>query len=250
MSPPTVRINTFVQPTVKPFVDSITKAYIIGELFLGVNRLSILTDKSTYIIPSLVYSGVTLCGILYVFVSYTDIYILNAYLAVKILIYVICIILSIILSKRMHYFYDELYNFDMEVGCRPKFVRASIRNLIIAYGVIAYILTLLFYSYQNNNLANLMVYVFPAHITQTLEVHYYGHLLNLLTPRLRVINHYMDISLTPKITAKESIFKELTFFKNENKRKDCEMKKIMDLYYIIDQSYNYLNEAIKWQVKY
>lgn len=246
MSPPLVHINTFVQPQAKYTVDKVSKFFIICSFLLGVNRLPIISSKHVYTIPSIIYTFVLMCVLNFFGFDSVSLSIMS----LNLVLHILCSFLGMFFWKRMRLYYSELCKFDICIGCRPITAQGS-SKLVIQTCIINVLIALVFI--VPNSLQILIkpvIYLLPMHAFVSFEVHYYGHLLNLLIPRLHLINYYMESSLTTTSDKRESsVLKHVTLFKYYNKESNCQMKKIMDHYYIIVESYRYLIDAIKWQVR-
>ncbi|XP_026756388.3 uncharacterized protein LOC113516208 [Galleria mellonella] len=161
--------------------------------------------------------------------------------------YIFSIIFNFITWRRMQRFYCELSKFDAEVGCRPKVTRGSIGNLVQM--LILLILYVVFYiiSFSMDNLNDLLLPLVPVNLIHALEVHYYGHLLSLLIPRLNLLNYYAESSLSNEKAIVAPKVEEFVYFKYNNIT-NGQMKKLMDLYHIVIKAYDFMVEAIKWQL--
>ncbi|KAG6443330.1 hypothetical protein O3G_MSEX002746 [Manduca sexta] len=247
MTLPTVRINTFIQTKSKPFVDILSKIYMIGGLLIGINRIPILTGNYILIVLSIFYSLSGVSAILYITFSKNNFF-MGLILCLNVLSYVFCALYNLFSYKRMCRYYNEINKFDMEVGCRPKADPLSIRCYVQACVLTVYIIVLFFIPYGLPTLTQYLFHIIPVHVAVSWELHYYGHAISLLLPRLRLINYYMQLSLTTSKDIKKTVSSKYVFFKKCNDNLNSQMKKIMDLYYIAFQANNYLIAAVKWQL--
>lgn len=249
MTPPSILVNTYVAAADESYIDIVSKIFIICELPLGLIRLPLLGNihflfKFLLVIysflvawfyMSLVYNGI-------------EIDLLNIVICVLYLQCVFFMVFNLVSIKRMQRYYNELDVFDKEVGCRPKIGHGTIRNIIQTIAILLYIAVMFALPYIFVTLERLFLGMVPFTVCHILEVHFIGHLLSLLIPRLRLINHFMELSLSNSKITKTPKIKEFGCFKAHNNKALCKMEKLMNLYHNMIKSYNYLIEAIKWQV--
>lgn len=241
---PTVRRNTFVKPEGKTYVDIISKAYVYSGLLLGVNRFPIISEKRMLIALFYVYS-LTLNGIISYFVITMPLE-NNIFLplrASRYCQYELSVLLSLFIWKRFYCFYKELANFDNEVGCRPKFLKGSIA-LSVLFGIISAVFAFIFPKQRTG----VFLYA-PFHLIATFENFYFGHLIDLLTTRMRLLNYYLEYSTSiPKTESSPKIF-EFVFFEHDSRRFYFpNMGKMMELYQTIIAAHKFLVDAVKWLV--
>ncbi|XP_059052638.1 uncharacterized protein LOC131847175 [Achroia grisella] len=249
MATPSVRVNTFLQWKEKPFIDKLSKFYIVAEMVLGLNRLPlVICNMRFFYLPLMIsYSLLLIVTIIFSTIYTYD----TRYVAVVVVMnmceYIFAIIFNFITWKRMQRFYIELSTFDAEVGCRPKVTRGSIGNLVQT--LILLLLFGVFYimSFSMDNWNDLLLPLVPVNLIHAMEVHYYGHLLSLLIPRLRLLNYYAESTLSNDKAIAAPKVEEFVYFKYNNIT-NGQMKKLMDLYHIIIKAYDYMVEAIKWQL--
>lgn len=245
-----VRVNTFFQRKQKPFIDPLSKLYIVAGSLLGMNRLPVILNEAKYIITSIavVYSvllSTAIFYLLYIFGNYS--YIIPVMSMIE---FTFSITFSFITWNRVARYYNELNKFDVEIGCRPKVTELSIRNLI--FMVISKVFYTLFFwvtfiwIFSSIDISY-SIQAIPANLLHCLELFYYGHLLSLLVPRLRLINYFVETTLSNGKSAKCPNVEEFRSFISKNV-KNTDVKKLMDLYHIIIKAYDFLVEAIKWQV--
>lgn len=252
MTSPNVMMNPFFQQNQKPFVDPVSKVYIGVNVILGLNRLPAILNKGKYIFTSL--------AVLYsIFLSYALINSMYLYmqdvgdsipLIMNFTEYIFCVTYSFISWKRIERYYDELNTFDVEIGCRPKVTIQAVTNLILTmvFCVILPLVVLLSAKFGGGQ--DIKIYVIPLfllHFLELLELHYYGHLLDLLVSRLRLISYFVEITLSHEKIADCPNIDEFVSFKGKY-MKNTTPKKLMDLYHITIKAYDFLNDAIKWQV--
>lgn len=242
-SPPrTVRVNTFVNNS---SVDILSKIIIFTELALGLNRFSVLgKQKSIFVILTFVYAVLFKCVIVLITCLF-DIRVFNSHLCIiKLVQYSFLCIFSQVATKRLRCYYDELEKFDTEVGCKPKTTWSSIRIVAQLGLVIIYIVAML-YIHPRIGVSILV----PLQFINSIENHYYGHLLNLLIPRIRLINFNLESSLSNDKILKSSDENEFIFYGKITTECRGRMSKFMDLYHVIIRAHSLLIHAIKWQVK-
>ncbi|KAM3965764.1 uncharacterized protein ACR2FA_000090 [Aphomia sociella] len=199
--------------------------------------IPLMTSYSLFAIISIIFSTI---------ITYDDKYV-AVVLIMNICEYVFVIIFNFFTWRRMQRYYSELSRFDAEVGCRPKVTQASIGNFVQMLMLL--ILLAIFYiiSFSIDGWNRLSVPLVPVNLMHALEVQYYGHLLSLLLPRLRLINYYAESTLSNvKVIAPPKV-EEFVYFKYNNMT-NGQMKKLMDLYHILIKAYDFLVEAIKWQL--
>lgn len=241
MSLPLARVNNFMQGNKEPYIDLLSKIFIIIELSLGLNRIFVLGKlKLVCRAVAFVYVIISISTILYLSINISpdELYFLD-YL--KISEYSVCICLGFLSSGRLKRYYTVLNDFDLEVSCRPKVPSESWRIMVQLTSATAFLVFNFIY-------ADLLCFV-PLYLIHIIESHYFGHLFNLLLQRLRLLNLYLELSLSKANDNTKKKIKEYKFFnKNHDKSIQFPMNKIMDLYYIIVDAYDLLMDAIKWQV--
>lgn len=125
MSPPAVRVNTFV-PMKERTIDSVSKAFIIFELILGINRLPVFGKmKPKCLAMSLTFS--LSIDILVIYLTYSGISkVLKEFVTLlKLWQYCMCAILGFAYRKRLRGFFLELVKFDKKTGFRRKKQRSN-----------------------------------------------------------------------------------------------------------------------------
>lgn len=255
MSPPIPRINTFMNVTGKPNIDTISKFFIIVESLLGVNRLHILgLTKNKY---TIFMFGVTMS----IFAIEVFCYISNLhqvyfnpyYLIFDFITFFMCSTLAFIFKKKLINFYNELHKFDEDIGFEANKTenRKNIQN--ISQMVIAIVLCLALYLASDlvNSIELLMI--LSVKIQQCIELHYYGHLLILITPRIKLLTNYIRFSYPNKENIElEGIGKTAKKFQIFNSQiknfSKIEIKKLINLYNRIIIAFDFLYESMKWQV--
>ncbi|XP_047992749.1 uncharacterized protein LOC125231346 [Leguminivora glycinivorella] len=130
---------------------------------------------------------------------------------------------------------------------RPKISASSVKNLILMCLAVALsVLTVPYEWYMFDKLISSLM-LLPVRLLFLIDIHFYGHLLSLLVPRLRLINYYMKMSLSHHNKVVAPKIEELTFKSVILDSQNCQMKKLMDLYCMIINAYDILIDAIKWQ---
>lgn len=245
MAPLKVKVNTLVKENPKPFKDLLSKIYIILECIFGVNRLPvILKERYCYIFTFLTFVYCFVASSLIVYQVF-EVEAASISMCVE---YMFCVTFSFISWKRMERYYEEINKFDIEIGCRPMMTTASLWNLILVStftGSIVFGNALCAALHLPTPFKYLLI---TRSIIHCFEYHYYGHLLSLLTPRLNLINYYVESALSSGKLAKRPDIEEFTSFKSKN-NKNGEITTLMDFYEILIKAYDFLMEAIKWQVR-
>jgi hypothetical protein len=246
MTSPSVKVNTLFKQNERPFIDGFSKFFVTLECFLGLNRLPLLINKWRFIVTTIV--------VLYsIFVIFLLIYITRLHFVITFLMivnftkYIFCICFSFVTWKRMEKFYCELSRFDTEIGCRPKTAGDSIRNAVASGLFNIFIIIFDGLCYYYNRFFDVFITIIPLHLIHSLEMFFYGHLLSLITPRLRLINYYVESALSVGKDITQPKINKLAFFKHKNS-KNYEMTKLMDMYHIVIKAYDSLIDALKWQV--
>lgn len=250
MPSPAVRVNTFVQGNVTVYIDPISKIFIISEAVFGYFRLPLIRNRKLHYMLAVFYSLV-LNGTLFMLIFvYIDLDALNVMMICHIFQYIFCSLFGFLCVKKLQLYYSTLHRFDMEVGCRPKVSQNSLQNLAQAVlTVILYCLLFIVPKYLHKT--NEQLYQFLImHIASSIETSYYGHLLNILVPRLKLINYYIESSLSSVKSESSSLMKEFVSLKRSSNADlaHYRMKMLMDLYHIMVEAYDFLIDAIKWQV--
>lgn len=253
MSSPSVRVNTYVEENDKIYIDPISKVFIISEAVLGFFRLPLIRNRKLFYYLLAVFYTVTLNVVLFYFTYvYLQMHSVSVMLVAHMSQYIFCSVSGFICIKRLQLYYSTLNRFDIDVGCRPKIAQHSLQNLAQMVLTIIMYLVLFIVPKQLGVAKNTPEHFLVFHISYTLEVDFYGHLLNLLVPRLKLINHYVQSSLSNVKSEPSSLMKEFVSLKRSNASAEigqCHMRKLMDLYHIMVEAYDFLIDAIKWQVK-
>ncbi|KAJ8712331.1 hypothetical protein PYW07_005173 [Mythimna separata] len=249
MTPPSVLVNTYFSGNDKPYIDPISKIFILSQLAFGSIRLPLLGDVHIgLIILAAIYSLLLSCAYGYVVYENIDAYPLNIVICIFCIQCMFFMTFNVISIRRMQRYYNELNVFDKEVGCRPRIGTASIRNLMSTIVMMLYIVIIFALPHIFVSLENLYLGMVPYPIMHILEVHFCGHLLSLLLPRLRLINYYMELSLSNSKITKNLNIEQFGYSKADSNKTLCKMEKVMNLYHNMIKSYNYLIESVKWQL--
>lgn len=247
MTPPTVLVNTYIQTSCEPKIDIVTKMFIILEIPVGVVRLPLLGNFFLLTAMFQLYA-LGLIGTFYKFVN-KDLTVISSIVFGSILTqYVFLLTFNLMYIKKLQRFFDELNVFDKTVCCTPKTGKGTLQNVIITVIVLIYTYAVYFVAYQiESNIHLEYILCLTCHVV---EVHFIGHLLSLIIPRLRLINYYMELSLSNTKLVKTSSAAEFHFQNGNDNNVHCEMEKLMNLYHTVLKTYTYLMEAIKWQVTF
>lgn len=254
MSPPKPRINTFLHRTSKPVVEPISKVFIIACLILGVNRLPLIGITNTVCIIIFMFIYVSFVCVIFFYIVIQWIskplyeYIWLSVIIADYLQYLLCTILGCIFHKRLLNFYLNLNKFDTEIGVNvTKFgIRETVYNFLQLIVTVLQSVTLYCLGIQYGIFVNLIL-IFPMKLLNCFEMHYYGHLFSLMIPRLKAISDCMKSSYL-NIKSRKTSANSPNEFGNNDVKPHLSMKKLMDFYNDIIIAYDWLNEAIKWQV--
>ncbi|CAK1555759.1 unnamed protein product [Leptosia nina] len=248
MSKPAVLVNTFVRE--KPLgycVDPVSKFFIIVETLLGLNRL-LLVGKLKTVCVLLGYGYSALMVVLFNYMTF-DYDLWEKFpvaTTIDIMSFLLCVVISSVLWKRVRNYYIELSLFDAEVMCEVKLSRRSIGNLVQSLLSLMCLLGFFLISFTvPNSLAWLGAIVMPMKVLHTVDFHFTGHLLSLLVPRLQLINYFLeDLYPQDEICKRCRLDKAIKI----NTRQKREISMIVDYYNRIIKAYDILNDAIKWQL--
>lgn len=236
---PTVKRNTFVEPEGKTYVDILSKVFVYSQLFLGVNRVPIICDKKCFFPLFCIYAL-----IMNVFVCYTTLdrqFLDNLLVPVRcsrVFQYLISAVFSYFVCKRFRCYYKEIERFDNEVRCRPKYSSQSIK-LIVAF----LLLSVLTYFIMPEHHA----YAIILHSITALDYFYFGHLINFITTRMRLLNYYLECSNSIAKTESSPDVSEFSFFEHGSHRFPS-MCEILNLYQMMITAHKCLVDAVKWLV--
>lgn len=233
-------------------VDIISKIFAVLGICLGLNRLCFvgLKDKKLYSALLACYSIIFYFLIVYRVYYRFQFHILHILLLPNAIQCVLCATLSFIFREKLNDFYSELSSFDNENKFSPK---ASVQSV---YNLVQYVFTVVFsvaISSLPENIGLTILYVihlYAIRLLHSLEIHYFGHLISLLIPRLKLLSHNLKLFCPYKHSCGDSlefnIGNELT---NHTKKGEAMgLDKTMDSYGKIIEIYDLLYEAIKWQV--
>lgn len=248
MTPPTILVNTFVKVDSKPYIDNVSKIFIICEIPFGIIRLPLLGISPIFTIILVLYSLGLGAYLIRFFNSINDVYLLDFAVGSSVFQGLFFMVFNLLTIKRMQRYYNELNVFDKEVGCRPKMGKGTIRNIVQTVIMLLYTVFVFIAPYIITSLNNQYLELIPVIACHVFEVHFIGHLLSLLIPRLRLINYFMELSLCNAKITKTTNSEEFGFIGNNVNKALCKMQKLMNLYHTVIKAYNYLIEAIKWQV--
>lgn len=246
-----VRVNTFIEKKTqkKKFIDRLSKCYIVLGIMLGLNRVPVMLNKGKYVLTIfvVVYSVFLMAVINQKLdedfkTKYRGIVVNDAE-------YIFCVLFSLIFWKRMERYYNELNKFDVEIGCTSKNVSLSTKNFIfiIVFSISFTSFYILTYVWRYLGRETLDAHMLPVILLHFLELSYYGHLLSLLVPRLRLVNFFIAKELSTENSIKWPDIQELDS-SSTNVNQNTDMERLMDLYNITIKAHDFLNEAIKWQV--
>ncbi|RVE45806.1 hypothetical protein evm_009556 [Chilo suppressalis] len=247
MTSPNIKVNTFFKEKKKtPFIDAQSKFFIIVESILGLNRTPLLFSKKRNLVVAISFGYCFLFKAALVYGTYRkkELFVPQFLCFIE---YGFCCLFSLITWKRMERYYSGLNMFDNEIGCRPHLVAASMRNLccMLVFSISVGVFYFLTDQFELSIDMNIMV--MPMSLIHCLELFYYGQLLSLLIPRLGLINYYVESALSSGESVARPKLDEFGLFK-EKHCKNREMSKLMDMYYIAIKAYDFLIDAIKWQL--
>lgn len=249
-TPPTVRVNTYINgKKEKPYIDTISKLFVVFETALGFNKFFLIGKNNVLRVFVYVYCIVFGGGIIYSAVCFSHSNVVN--LSICILQYIFCFVYTILRSEKLQLYYAELNKFDAEVGCRPVVNRNSLLNLLQLFVTLVLISFLFSYPYDAGWLSVSPLPLLPFRFLYTIEGSHYGHLLGLLNSRLMLINHFIESTLSTSMFTSKTIlgyYAEHDLNGVTDKLDPKDMKKYMRIYLIIVQAYEYLVDAIKYQV--
>ncbi|KOB67915.1 Uncharacterized protein OBRU01_19096 [Operophtera brumata] len=237
MSSPSVRVNTFVEENDEIYVDPISKIFIISEAAFGFFRLPLIRNRKLFYYVLAVFYTVSLYA---VFIYFTYVYLqghpVSFMMVVHMSQYVFCSVFGFICIKRMERYYSTLNRFDKDVGCRPKVVQHSLQNLAQTILTVIMYFVLFIVPTELGIAKNTPHHFLVLHISYTIEIDFYGHLLNLLVPRLKLINYYIQSSLSNVKSEPSTLMNEFVSIKGSIASADMSntrMRKLMDLYHIM-----------------
>ncbi|XP_064073643.1 uncharacterized protein LOC135193754 [Vanessa tameamea] len=256
MSPPSPRINTYMNVAKIPILDVYSKIFIIIELILGTNRLLILgIKKKVYVLLLLTYSLSIHIVLLYFVVHKYNEYIFQLIVVADFIQYLMCNVLAFIFQEKFLNFYIELNKFDGDIGfiVRKAGNRKSIQNYFQIFVTIG--LSFTFYGISNNFERNNipMLILLPMKFLHCFELHYYGHMFILIIPRIKLIINYIRFSYPNEKNCEHEETsgrdEKLNNFKKQIKKySKIDMKSLINYYNRIIIIFDYLYESIKWQV--
>nr|WCC58000.1 gustatory receptor 15 [Papilio xuthus] len=256
MSAPTVRVDNYVQNKYKSRFDLLSKIYLVSEWLIGINRLPII--YKTKRICQILILGYPLILNISLLVSVFTIhpYGLGDMIAMSNLIqYFICSIKGYFSRGQLKHFYDMLFKFDEKIKSKWHISNSSKKNFLqICFMVICFFIFNIV-SKKAEKMTELLPELHPVLLNHMIEFYYYGHLLSLLELRLRAIRilllssfpvHGKDIK---NFSEKQSIDDEdINVINLRKDNSNMEIKKLMQLYKHIIETYDSLNIAIKWQL--
>ncbi|XP_063625626.1 uncharacterized protein LOC134797334 [Cydia splendana] len=249
MASPTTLFNNLVQEEENCYIDTVSKAYLWMEVVLGLNRLVLsLKIKPYFILLAFAYSIFCFAIVIYNAFSFYPLFMGDHLdIGLDIIHYLLGVVLSSIVWKRLQHYYLKLQYFDTTIGCRPKISSSSVKNLILLCIAVSLSILIVPYEWYMFDKLVFSLILLPVRLLFLIDIHFYGHLLSLLVPRLRLINYYMKMSLSHQSKVIAPKIEELTFKSVILESQNCQMKKLMDLYCMIINAYDLLIDAIKWQ---
>lgn len=135
--------------------------------------------------------------------------------------------------------------FYKEVCCTQKIGKGTMQNIVYTAMILLYFCALYITSYFIVSFSTLDLNYTSSLASHIMETHFIGHVLSLFIPRLRLINYYMELSLSNIKLVKTTTAKEFHFHNGIGNKAYCKMEKLMNLYYTMVKAYTYLMEAIK-----
>lgn len=138
--------------------------------------------------------------------------------------------------------------FYKEVCCTQKIGKGTMQNIVYTAMILLYFCALYITSYFIVSFSTLDLNYTSSLASHIMETHFIGHVLSLFIPRLRLINYYMELSLSKVVRTTSA--EEFNFQNCSSNKALCNMKRLMNLYHTMIKAYTYLMEAIKWQVMY
>lgn len=232
MAAPKLRINNYTENK-NISMDILSRIFITSEFLIGLNRVNVLGIKNLLLYNlACLYSAFTTALVSY-FIYYSKGY--STTKCMKLIPYGIYIVFGFTTRKKLEQFYNELRNFDTEVGSVSKITRGCLSNILQT----AFIMAFTLFTIHEEDLIQFAI-LYLIHI---LENQYYGHLLHLLIQRLRLINWCVKTSL---INTDMDQLTEVEKFTVDGR--EIKMSKLMDFYCIIVNAYDLLTNAIKCQV--
>lgn len=193
MAPVVVKVNTYINKKHNA-VDSLTKILVASGTIVGLNRTQLLGSaySKTIYVASLVWSIVLIIG---GYVALRNIG--YFYLSLMFSEYIFCVVMCYVTRKQLHLFFLHLNKFDAKVRCCPKtghILRLNkVLYLVIVMSVVSTTLFLYCLSCYAGTIAASLA---PLRFLHIIEHVLFAHLLSNLYPRLKLISHCMELSLS------------------------------------------------------
>lgn len=246
MSPPLQKTNNFIPVTSKEKVDNISRNFILVQVICGLFRLPILGITSK--IPLVIMFGIT--------VLYNGVIIYNIYFKVSFNSYTIapifdtiefisCTLLGLVSYKILLLYYAEINNIDKDLKFSYK---SRLTKLVFIHFVQLFFIGITFTISlsvvpESKDKFLRKNFLIPMKLLHYLELNYYGHLFDIMIPRLTLLTDIMRKSCHFKEDHKEK-YQE----RNDRTLICYDIGFLMDSYNRFLKTYEYLKKAIKWQV--
>nr|WCC57780.1 gustatory receptor 15 [Papilio glaucus] len=256
MSVPNVRVDNYVEDKSKSRLDFLSKTYIVSGWLIGINRLPIIyKTKGICKIFTLGYPLIVNCTLLASVLTNHLQNLKDIVTTANLIQYFVCSIVGFFSQGQLIFIYNNLYKFDEEIRSKWYLSNSSKHNFLHISCMLISFLLFNILCRKIEGMIHLLPELYPILLNHMIEFYYYAHLLSLLELRLRTIRILL-LSSFP-ITGKElNAFSEKQFINDEDKNvinlrnnnSNVEMKKLMKMYTQIIETYDYLNDAVKWQL--
>ncbi|CAH2092930.1 unnamed protein product [Euphydryas editha] len=254
MSPPVPRINTFINVTGKPKVDKISKFFILGEFLIGVNRLHIIgIRKFCFLFMTLCICVSISTSLIFKYAFTENDRFTHQYFMLEIFRFLMCSTLALIFQGKLINFYNELSKFDEDIGFEANKTenRKNIQNYSLM--LVAIVLSITLYLFSDLGFLIDLLLFLPGKLQQCFELHYYGHLLILIIPRIKLLTNYISFSYPNKknneLEEIGNFAKKYHIFNRQIRNfSKIEMKRLINLYNRIIIAFDFLYESTKWQI--
>lgn len=250
MSRPDIRHNTFFQKKKYSIYDTITKNYFRFAIVIGIDRLSNSEDfKAIHKCIIRLYVIVFNITIMFILIYIKGEHDIPSY--THFIEHAICAFLTILLQERLRLYFLELKKFDETMNIKSLVITRQNKITICGFAVMT-ALVIGFYCIPFGEYPIVDLLTLPIYLGRMLELLFYGHLMNLICQRIKLINTHLETSSFSNANFKHEIL-DLTKAKNTEhfklyKNYRYEIKKLIDVYRIIVRAISILNRSIKWQV--
>lgn len=248
MPPPAVLVNSLVFVQDEYHLDNISRTVIHILALLGVNRIPLLPKCYNQNTKNIAI----ICSFFVMFYFITNSFLASGGLLTDMSEYIAVTTLGFLTCKRLRLFFNDIANFDRLVNLRPRnkyVLRCTKLGLVITTHTILSIIYIFWTRSWRMRFDQWIIYI--IRIIRLFEFYFYGHLVSLLHARMKLINHYIGLSLKDHDNENSHVMQRIEYDYEAISgppHNVSDFSFLMDLYRVIIAGCDHLTNAILYQV--